>query len=91
MDENVFYVTIFLRSIGSAPSLKTQRFKLDSNKTVYEVEKYLKKALGVQSIFLYIGSGFSPTADQSLKELNECFQSSSGELIISYGLQECYG
>ena len=89
--DEVVYVTILLKSISNAPQLLKQKHKLDSSKTVYEVEKYLKKALGVQSVFLYIGSGFSPTPDQTLKELSDCFRTNAGELIINYGLQESYG
>ena len=85
-------ITVFLRSLGGAPALKQSKFKLKSSNSIYDVEKHLKKALGVkQSLFLYCGSGFSPTPDQSIKELHDCFKTSSNELILSYGLQESYG
>ena len=89
--EEIEEITIHLRSIGGAPTLKQQKFKLKSSNTIYDIEKYLKKALGVQSLFLYCGSAFSPTPDQKLKELFDCFKTSSNELILSYGLQESYG
>jgi len=88
-------VKLFLRSVGSAPALPQQKFKLDGSKTLLEVEKYLMKKLGLQSsdsksLFLYCGSGFSPTPDQVLQDLFDSFQT-GGELIIIYGLQEAWG
>ena len=84
-------ITVFFRSISKAPALKKQRFLIDSSKTMYEIEKYLRRAIGGQKeVFLHI-NGFCPTPDQTLKELHDCFKTSSGELVISYGLQECWG
>lgn len=86
-------VLIFLRSVGEASGLKKTRYKLDGSKAVVEVEKFLKKTLGIphdQSIFLYCGSGFSPTPDQNLQDLFDNFQT-GGELIVNYGVQEAWG
>lgn len=87
-------IIIFFKSIGSASALKQQRYSINSSKTIYDIENTLKKAIGLQQhegMFLYIGAGFCPTKDQSLKELYECFKTSSNELVISYGIQECWG
>jgi len=91
IDDETETVVVFLRSLGGAPALKQQKFKLKSCTNIFDIEKYLKKALSVSSLFLYCGSGFSPSPDQSLKELYDCFKTSSNELILSYGLQESYG
>lgn len=86
-------VLLQLRSVGDAPALKRNKFKLDGRKAVVDVELFLKKSLGVgaeQALYLYCGTGFSPTPDQSLQDLHDSFQV-GGELVISYGLQETWG
>jgi ubiquitin-like protein ATG12 len=87
-------ILIQLRAVGEATALKKQKFKLDGSKTVIEVQKFLKKALasdgGDKPIYLFCGSGFSPTLDQNLQDLYENFQV-AGELVISYAVQEAWG
>ena len=88
-------VLIFLRSIGDAPALKKQKFKLDGTKTIFDVEKFLRKSIttassGNEILFLYCGSGFCPTPDQGITDLFNCFQVGV-ELVISYSLQETWG
>lgn len=86
-------VMLFLRPVGEALGLKKSRYKLDGSKSISEVEKFLKKTLGMtsdQSVFLYCGSGFSPTPDQNLQDLFDNFQI-GGELVVNYGVQEVWG
>jgi hypothetical protein len=86
-------ILIFLRPAGDAPTLSRQKFKLDGSKSLIEVEKFLKKNLGIpadRSVYLYCGSGFSPSIDQNLQELFDNFQL-SGELVIIYGINEIWG
>jgi ubiquitin-like protein ATG12 len=66
-------VLLFLRPVGDAPALKKARYKLDGSKAIVEVERFLRKAIGTaadQPIFLYCGSGFSPTPDQILVDVS---------------------
>lgn len=84
-------VLLFLRPVGGAPSLKKTKFKQNGQKSIMVVENYLRKLLGPEkSIYLYCGSSFSPTPDQILQDLYDCFQV-DGELTITYGLQESWG
>ena len=85
-------VLLFLRPVGEAPALKKGKYKLDGTKCLSDVEKFLRKTLGTvdQGLFLYCGSGFSPTPDQNLQDLYDCFNV-GGELVISYGIQEAWG
>jgi hypothetical protein len=63
-------VQVHLRSVGEASALKKSKFRIDGGKSIYEVEKFLRKQLKHEgSIFLFCGSGFSPTPDQILKDL----------------------
>ena len=86
-------VLLFLRPVGEVAGLRKTRYKLDGSKAIVEVEKFLKKTLEMtadQSIFIYCGSGFSPTPDQNLQDLFDNFQT-NGELIVNYGIQEAWG
>lgn len=90
-------VSIFLRSIGDAPVLKKQRFKIDGSKAVLFIQRFIAKSIsdpqsqaGPPSVVLYCGSGFSPSHEQTVGSLFELFQT-SGELVITYGIQEAWG
>jgi ubiquitin-like protein ATG12 len=84
-------VLLHLRSVGEAPALKKNKFKLNGTKSLLEVERFLKKSMGTdKAVYLYCGSGFSPTPDQLLQDLYDNFQV-SGELTINYGIQESWG
>ncbi len=92
-------IKIHLRPVGAAPALSQAKFKLDGNKPLVEVQRFLQKKLASigeekekerHSLFMYCGTGFSPTLDQSLDELFNCF-ATGDELIIVYGLQEAWG
>lgn len=90
-EDSVPKVHLHLRSVGEAPALKRNRFKLNGGKQLIEVEKFLKKSLGPdKAVYLYCGTGFSPTPDQVLQDLYDFFQV-GGELTIMYGIQESYG
>ena len=92
IDEPTNKVNILLRAVGEAPILKKQKFKLDGSKSLLEVEKFLKKSLGItdKAVYMYCGSGFSPNLDQLLQSLYDNFQV-AGELVIMYGINELYG
>jgi ubiquitin-like protein ATG12 len=84
-------VLIHLRSVGEAAALKKAKFKISGENMVNEVDKFLRKQLKYEgSIYMYCGSGFSPSLDQKLGELYDSFQS-GGELVINYGYQEAWG
>jgi ubiquitin-like protein ATG12 len=86
-------VLLFLRPVGEVAGLRKTRYKLDGSKAIIEVEKFLRKTLEMsadQNIFIYCGSGFSPTPDQNLQDLFDNFQT-NGELIVNYGIQEAWG
>lgn len=90
-DEPAQKIPILLRPIGSAPLLTKNRFHLSGTRQIVEVEKYLRKTIQTdKGLFLYCGTGFSPTPDQQVQDLFECFQI-GGDLVVMYGIQEQYG
>eukprot|EP01041_Mallomonas_annulata_P000607 gene607-1171_t len=55
-------VLVHLRSVGEAAALKKSKFKI--------VENFLRKQLKYDgALFIYCGSGFSPTPDQKIGDL----------------------
>ena len=86
-DKVVPSVLLHFRSVGEAPALKKNKFKISGDKKVFDVEKFMLKMIGndksvadsntreiiksssqiPRSIYLYCGSGFSPTGDQLLQ------------------------
>ena len=63
-------VQVHLRSVGEAPALKKTKFRIDGGMTMNYVESFLRKHLKHDgSMFLFCGSGFSPTPDQLLRDL----------------------
>ena len=88
-----YKVQIVLKPVGGeVPALEKQKYKLDGTKAIVEVERFLKKKLSLDDkmLYLFCGQGFSPTPDQVLQDLYDCFHIGE-ELVISYGVQEVWG
>ena len=86
-------ILLYMKAVGEVQTLPRQKFKLDGSETLIEVERFLRKNLNIplnQFIYLFCGSGFSPSIDQNLQDLYDNF-SIGGELVISYGIQEMWG
>jgi ubiquitin-like protein ATG12 len=92
---NVPKIPIRLRPVGQAPPLTNAKFQLSGSRSIFDVEIFLRGKIESDKskpvgLFLYCGTGFSPTPDQLLQDLYDCFQI-GGELVIMYGLQENWG
>lgn len=88
-------VQVYLKAVGGTAALTKQKFKIDGTKTFLEIEKFLRKNLGTNiaqnaSIYLFIGSGFTPGFDQSLQSLFDLFHVGD-ELVVQYGINEMWG
>lgn len=73
-------ITIRLRSIGSAPMLKQQVYRISSEQKFSSLVKFIRRQLKVpanESIFCYINSAFAPSLDETIGNLyqvsNACF------------------
>ncbi len=90
-------IKLLLKPIGFAPVLKHRSFNLQASLAVIELQKSLRKKLEKEDpsvrqlpLCLYCGAGFSPSMDQRLGELFDCFKVGD-ELVIEYAVQEAYG
>ena len=84
-------MTIIETQNPQAPALKKDKFKVDKKITVSKLERFLRKQLrNEEPLFLYCGSGFSPTPDQTLEDLYDNFQVGDS-LVVYYGFQEQWG
>jgi ubiquitin-like protein ATG12 len=81
------------RAIGNAPIMKNNIFKISSNHKFQTVILFLKRELNLKSqdsIYLYINSAFSPSPDEILKNLYQCFHINQ-QLIINYCMTPAWG
>ena len=87
-------IRIKFLSVGEAPALTKSKYVLTGSKLMYDAEKFLKSRLpkteANKVYYFYCGSSFSPTPDQILQDLYDCFQV-GGELILQYGVREFWG
>lgn len=78
---------------GDVPALSKPKFKYSGNKKLYQVNEKLKQLLNINpnlQLYFYCGNAFSPTPDQVLQELYDCF-GIDGELVLQYGIKEVWG
>lgn len=83
----------FISVGGDVPTLERSKYKFSADSRIYDIEKKLKKLLNLnanKSLYFYCGSAFSPTPDQNIQDLYDCFQI-SGELVLQYGVMEVWG
>jgi hypothetical protein len=92
------HITVRLRAVGDAPRLEHSRVSLPKTAVVSDLKLVLSRALGTRSpgLQLFLGNGFLPSQQQSLKELKELFASprglqSDGLLTFAYSSHEVWG
>ena len=94
------HITVRLRAVGDAPRLEHSRVSLPKTAVVSDLKLVLSRALGTRSpglsLQLFLGNGFLPSQQQSLKELKELFASprglqSDGLLTFAYSSNEVWG
>ncbi|BEI82881.1 hypothetical protein CcaverHIS002_0307490 [Cutaneotrichosporon cavernicola] len=86
-------VVVLFKSIGSAPIMKNNVFKISANNKFHTVNSFLRKQLGFKAgdpLFTYINGAFAPTPDDIVGNLYDCFQ--TGErLIVNYSNTQAWG
>ncbi|OWA50790.1 putative Ubiquitin-like protein ATG12 [Hypsibius exemplaris] len=86
-------VDLLLKAVGDAPIMKKKRWAVDPTKKVAWVSEFVRKYLKCEpqeSLFLYVNQYFSPSPDQEIGSLYECF-GSDGKLVLHYCKQQAWG
>jgi len=87
-------VEVRLQAAGDAPIMKQKNYKVDGDKKISWIIQFIRKYLKLEqndSLFLYVNQAFSPSPDQTVSNLNECFGSADNKLVLYYSRSECWG
>ena len=72
----------------------TDVVQVDGEKKISWIIQFIRKYLKLEqsdSLFLYVNQAFSPSPDQTVSNLNECFGSADNKLVLYYSRSECWG
>lgn len=86
-------VEVRLMATGDAPIMKQKNYKVDQDKRVEWVIAFIRKYLKLEdadSLFVYVNQAFSPSPDQTVGNLCECF-GSEGKLVLYYSKTQAWG
>ncbi|GHJ86086.1 hypothetical protein NliqN6_2488 [Naganishia liquefaciens] len=86
-------VVIRFKSVGSAPIMKQNFFKITASHKFQAVVQFLRKELRWKAedpLFTYINSSFAPAPDDSVAALFKCFNT-DGHLIVNYSTTQAWG
>ena len=86
-------VVVHFRHTGSAPILKTNKFKLPADAKFSTAATMLRKHLSLpdnEPLFLYCQTAFAPPPDELLADVAECFHV-DGVLVLNYATIPAWG
>ncbi|RSH84960.1 Ubiquitin-like protein [Apiotrichum porosum] len=86
-------IVVRFKSIGSAPIMKNNVFKVTAGNKFQAVIVFLRGQLGIKasdSLFTYINGAFAPTPDDTVGSLFECF-GTDNHLIVNYSNTQAWG
>ncbi|KAL7417616.1 putative ubiquitin-like modifier [Mrakia frigida] len=86
-------VVVRFKSVGSAPVMKQNFYKITGSNRFQAVIQFLRKELNWKPndpLFTYINSSFSPAPDDTVSNLFKCF-STEGHLIVNYSTTQAWG
>lgn len=91
-------IKVHFVAVGSAPMLKRSKFKMNADDEFMVAISFLRKLLKltadeegtISPLFIYVNSTFMPAPDERIGDLFDCF-AKTGELVLSYSLQEAWG
>lgn len=86
-------VKLHFKAVGNAPIMRKAKFMIGGDERFSAVAGFLRDQLKLSEsdrLFLYCDSAFTPSPDEPLRDLYECF-GSRGELIVNYSMTGAYG
>ncbi|KAL7418269.1 Ubiquitin-like protein [Cryptotrichosporon argae] len=86
-------IVVRFKSIGSAPIMKTNVFKVTAGNKFQAVIVFLRGQLGLKAgdpLFTYINGAFAPAPDDTVGNLFKSF-GTEGHLIVNYSNTQAWG
>ncbi|ORX40743.1 ubiquitin-like autophagy protein Apg12-domain-containing protein [Kockovaella imperatae] len=86
-------VVVRFKSIGAAPIMKNNVFKVTAGNKFQAVIVFLRNQLGLKQsdpLFTYINAAFAPAPDDTVGNLFKCF-GTEGHLIVNYSNTQAWG
>ncbi|XP_059091304.1 autophagy protein 12-like [Tigriopus californicus] len=86
-------VMVRLQPAGDAPIMQQRNYKVDGDKKIEWILAFVRKALKLdetEHLFLYVNQAFSPSPDQTVRHLYDCF-GGEGKLVLNYAKTPMWG
>mmetsp|Transcript_38702 Transcript_38702/g.82329 ORF Transcript_38702/g.82329 Transcript_38702/m.82329 type:complete len:111 (-) Transcript_38702:98-430(-) len=82
-------VEVYVKAIGSIPTLRQPRFTIDGTKRFGEIVSFLKGALKLDTLHVYCCDAFEPAQDEVIADLRHCF-GAGNKLNLSYATEAAF-
>ena len=86
-------IEVHLLAVGDAPIMKQKKYQVDGNKTVGWIAAFIRKYLNLNkndALYLYVSQAFSPSLDQTVKNIYQCFGYDK-RLVFHYSKGQAWG
>ncbi|XP_015271786.1 PREDICTED: ubiquitin-like protein ATG12 [Gekko japonicus] len=86
-------IDVLLKAVGDTPIMKTKKWTVERTRTIQGLIDFIKKFLKLmasEQLFIYVNQSFSPSPDQEVGTLYECF-GSDGKLVLHYCKSQAWG
>jgi len=86
-------IEVRLQAAGDAPIMKQKNYKVDGEKQVSWILAFIRKYLKLEpqdNLFVYVNQAFSPSPDQTVTNLAECF-GQDNKLVLYYSRSQAWG
>ncbi|XP_067365496.1 ubiquitin-like protein ATG12 isoform X1 [Channa argus] len=86
-------VDVLLKAVGDTPIMKTKKWTVDRGRTVQSLAQFISRFLKLEAsdqLFIYVNQSFSPSPDQEVGILFDCF-GSDGKLVLHYCKSQAWG
>jgi len=86
-------IEIRLQAAGDAPIMKQKNYKVDGEKQISWIIAFIRNYLKLKpqdNLFVYVNQAFSPSPDQTVNNLAECF-GQDNKLVLYYSRSQAWG
>jgi len=86
-------IEVTLQPAGDAPIMKQRKYMVTRDKQISWILTFIRRYLKLQNqetLFLYVNQAFSPSPDQTVATLAECF-GKDNKLVLHYSKNQVWG